>query len=913
LYGDPYFSYKEELMIMKLRSLAVSGLFILFNLAWSGAQEIASKPNIIFFATDDLRTWVNPLGYEQAKTPNIERLANMGITFTNAQAPGAYCAPSRTAIFTGLHASTTGCYNDELYFWDYPDLVGLHRAFSQSGYKAYGAGKLLHHAAGSIDMRGWEAYFARTQEVKEGGYNMGYHGSDVPYPDPYPYSPYYTETGRVIDGGAFLEWGPIANELEDSMPAGARTNWVCNLLMQEHAEPFFIGLGLYCPHYPNYAPQKYFDMYNRDSIQVPDVLEGDWLDIPDYMKNKMTNRNKIRQELISLDAYKDAVLGYLAAVSFADAMLGRVLDTLEASAYKDNTVIIFWSDQGYHLGEKGQWGKHTLWQETTNVPLIFAGAGLPQNVKVSTTVSLIDLYPTLIDLCSLNKPHEMDGVSLFPVLNDPGSALDRNVFMPFHDENIIGAYTVINQDYRYIFYENGSEEFYDLNADPNEWTNLASDNSYRSIMDEMAATAPGVFHPQATPRSALKLVLEPDTFYWEKKDKSDPAPLTNTSINFSDPRIEQGISLVESLDPYEASYTGYTELSGKGCRYIAEGKYAALVLNDTVFDPGDDHMMVNIIYKGGTGSFGMEYFSTSGAYKSVEIAKSGGSDWPAASFMIADADFAGNPAGEVDIKLKGEAHIRSLSLQKHGPYDASVTFSDPIVSNGMQFLINTTDPSKETYTLPAVVDGIECRYIPITDKRKYGYFKVDDNLVTPEDNELTFELTYYDENSNLMLQYNSLNAVYEKVEIVPSDTKKWITKTLPVKNAAFSNAQNNQSDFRIHNDIYLRRVAVRKGIESIQAPHVESTEVANLVILSRPDLMNADRVKIYAHNKTVHLSVAEEFLGSEIFIYNVLGEVIHHDIADQAEKSLRIDVKPGIYIVAIRKDPFAANRKIIVR
>jgi arylsulfatase A-like enzyme len=897
-------------MMMRLHSLACSIFLIFFQMAFAGAQGTASKPNVLFFATDDLRAWVNPLGYEQAKTPNLERLANMGITFTNAHAPGAYCAPSRTAIFTGLHASTTGCYNDELYFFDYPDLVGLHRAFSQSGYKAYGAGKLLHHREGSIDMRGWEEYFARTREMKEGGYNTGYHGSDVPYPDPHPYSPYYTETGREIDGGAFLEWGPIANELEDSMPAGARTNWVCSLLMREHTEPFFIGLGLYCPHYPNYAPQKYFDLYNRDSIQLPEVLEDDWLDLPTYMKNRMVNRDKIRQELISLDAYKDAVWGYLAAVSFADAMLGRVLDTLEASAYKDNTVIIFWSDQGYHLGEKGNWGKHTLWQETTNVPLIFAGAGLPQNKKVSTTVSLIDLYPTLIDLCSLNKPHEMDGVSLFPVLNDPGAAQDRNVLMPYY---VKGAYTVINQDYRYIQYHDGSEEFYDLNNDPNEWTNLASDPSYRSIMDEMATTAPEVFHEEAIPRSSLKLILEPDTFYWEKKDKSEPATLINTSITFSDPRIEQGISLIESLDFSEDSFTESTDLQGEGCRYIAEGKYAALTLNDTVFGPGDDHIMVKIIYKGGTGSFGMEYYSTSGAYKTVEIAGDDQGEWPAAFFMIADANFAGNQAEDVDIKLFGEAYVRSVSLQKHVPYDVSLTFSDPIASNGMQFLINTTDESKETYTEAAVVDGIECRYIPITDKRKYGYFKVDDNLIKTEDSELTFELTWYDGTSKLMLQYNSLNADYERVEINPSNTHQWITKTIPVKDAAFANAQNNQSDFRIHGDVYLRRVAVRKGIDPVIVTPVDSIEVANLVILSSMNRPDESQVKIYAHRQTVQLNVAEEFLGSDVFIYNVLGELVHHETADQTQNTLSIHVMPGIYIVTIRKDTFLVNKKIIVR
>jgi len=374
-------------------------------------QNSQENPNVIFFSTDDLNTWVNPLGYNQAKTPNLDRLSAMGITFTNAHAPAVYCAPSRSAIFSGQHASTTGCYRDEIYFYDNPELVSLQTAFSRAGYKAYGAGKTYHHRAGSIDMRGWEKYFSRSQEIRDVGYEMGYYGSDVPYPNPYPYSPYYTETDRELTGGGFLEWGPIAGNQAEQIPDAVRTNWVCDILKQEHSNPF-----------PNYAPQKYFDMYDREQIVVPHLKADDLDDLPELIRKQMTNRSKIQQELESLGAVKDAVMAYLAAVSFADAMLGRVLDALEASAYKDNTVVIFWSDQGYHHGEKGQWGKHTLWQETSHVPLIIAGNGLPQNQTVNTTVSLVDLYPTLIELCNLSPHQKMDGVSLVSSLNNPASA-----------------------------------------------------------------------------------------------------------------------------------------------------------------------------------------------------------------------------------------------------------------------------------------------------------------------------------------------------------------------------------------------------------------------------------------------------------------------------------------------------------
>jgi hypothetical protein len=528
---------------------------------------------------------------------------------------------------------------------------------------------------------------------------------------------------------------------------------------------------------------------------------------------------------------------------------------------------------------------------------------------VNTTVSLIDLYPTLIDLCGLNKPHEMDGTSLMPILTNPGTAQDRNVLMPFHER---GGYTVINQNHRYIRYNDGSEEFYDLKTDPMEWTNLAGDNSYRSMMDAMAASAPGTFAGEATPRSSLKLVLEGDTYYWEKKDKSEMAPLIRTSITFSDPRIEQGIHLAENLESLEDAYTEYVELEGEGCRFIAAGHHAALTLDDMVFSQGDDHVMVDIAYRGGTGNFGMEYYSVLGTFNPVAIEKESHPDWPVASFMIADAGFAGNATDAIDIRLAGETCIRSVVIRKHLPSDVSLTFSDPIVSNGMQFLINTTDPAKETYTEAAEVDGVECRYIPITDKRKYGYFMVDDQRILTEDRELTFELTYYDADATLMLQYNSESENYEKVDIVPTNTQEWITRMIPVRNAAFANTQNNQSDFRIHNDVHVRRVAVRKGINPVHVLPVDSVEVENQVVASRVDPSVMNHVNVYSSGNIIKINMAGAWVGSDVFVYNILGEVLHYEKTGQTHHTLGFHPKPGVYIVSMQKDTFRVNKKILV-
>ncbi len=487
-----------------------------FQAVSGNTPQSEAKPNIIFFALDDLNDWVNPLGHEQAITPNLDRLAESGVTFTNAHAPGTFCAPSRTAIFTGLQASSTGCYSTEIYHYDFPDLVPLQVAFKKGGYNAWGAGKLFHHRAGAVDLRGWNEFFARTQEIKDLGYEMGADGSDYLLPDPYPYSPYYRETDNELNGGRFLEWGPIPDSLEEKVTATIRTNWVVDLLKQNHEKPFFIALGLYHPHYPNYAPQKYFDMYDLEEIQVPELKADDMDDLPEPVLRRMLGRRKKHLEtLLEIGAYKDAVRAYLAATTYADAMLGRVLDALENSDYKDNTIVITWSDQGYHLGEKGQWGKHTLWQETTHVPFIVAGSDVAVNTKVETTVGLIDLYPTLIELCNLPVQHQMDGVSLASILKSPELAEERDLFIPYHER---GSYAVVNSNYRYIHYKGVGEEFYNLQDDPNEWYNLAGEEIYRPIIEEMKKAVPALFSPEATPKIDLKLIIERDGFRWVRKD-----------------------------------------------------------------------------------------------------------------------------------------------------------------------------------------------------------------------------------------------------------------------------------------------------------------------------------------------------------------------------------------------------------
>ncbi len=445
----------------------------------SSKKEKNTQPNVIFFALDDLNDMINPLGYSQVKTPNFNRLAKSGISFTNAHAAGTFSAPSRAAIMTGLHVTKSGCYEEDFFMYDHPDYVTLQMAFKNGGYQTFGAGKIYHHRSGFLDQRGWDEYHSRSQQEKDMAWEMN----------------------RTGGSALHLEWGPIDNNKEIEMVDFIRTKWACEVIRRKHDKPFFLALGLYCPHYPNYAPKKYFDLYNRDSIQLPPYKEGDLDDLPAQIRIMAQNKMKQHKELEALDAVKDAILGYLACVSFADAMLGKVLDELEASPYKDNTIVVAFSDQGFHLGEKGIWGKHTLWQRTSHVPFLWSGPGIPKNTRVSTTVSLIDMYPTFVELCKLPNKTVLDGVSLASTLKNPKSAKDRNVILPYPKR---GGYAVINMKWRYIHYEDNTEEFYNRKK-----------------------AGPTSFAPQVTPKKDLDLIIEGDKFRWVKKDKNKPQQKQN--------------------------------------------------------------------------------------------------------------------------------------------------------------------------------------------------------------------------------------------------------------------------------------------------------------------------------------------------------------------------------------------------
>lgn len=498
----------------------------LFKVGLCGVMLIAGtahakRPNVLFLAVDDMNDWIGCLNTTpSAITPNLDKLAARGVNFSNAHTPGVYCAPARAAIFSGQFASTTGCYRSADYFTENPQIEGLQTSFSKAGYRTMGVGKLFHHMPGSIDVRCWDEFYLRKPSQRREGWSLDNWTEETPFPDLFPASKF--NEGKEVKGGLFLEWAGLLNEKEEEMADTIRVNWAVEQLKKEHDKPFFLACGIYAPHYPNYCPQKYFDLYDRDAIELPPIKADDLDDLPERMRKMKTARSRIHKELEEKDAVKDAIHGYLACVSYADAMMGRVLDALAESPFADNTIVVLWSDHGYHHGEKFDWGKHTLWERTSNVPFIWAGPGVAKGKKSDVTTSLIDMYPTFVGMCDLPQPHQkLEGVSLKETLANPDAANDRDVFLPYMAP---GEFAVINKDWRYISYGENGEELYNVQDDPNEWHNIAEKPEHAEVKAKLRASAPKSFAKPTPKRTIGKdLIIEGDTFRWRTGSEKPPS------------------------------------------------------------------------------------------------------------------------------------------------------------------------------------------------------------------------------------------------------------------------------------------------------------------------------------------------------------------------------------------------------
>ncbi|WP_425400034.1 sulfatase [Aeoliella sp.] len=465
-------------------------------------------PNVLFLAVDDMKDWVNCLdGYEGVvHTPNIDDLASRGMLFTNAHCPSPKCAPSRAAILTGLYPSTTGLYdNNQWWYPNLPGVVTLPAHFRRSGYHAAGAGKIFHHTAGNHPPNQWDD-FLPLRFRNDGwfrGAKINYPWSQhVPEPAQFPFS--------GVDGLSHEnDWGSLPIAAEDYDDA-LSTDYAVRFLQAKHDKPFFLACGLFRPHLPWYVPQEYFDRYKLEDIVLPQVPDDDLQDIPPVGLKLAKDRRGDYRKIKQADRWKHAIQAYLASITYADAQLGRILKALEQSPYKDSTIVVLWSDHGWHLGEKQHWHKGTLWEEATRIPLVIRAPHSSPGV-CDRPVSLIDLYPTLVELTDTEAPATLDGKSLVALLENPTQPWAR----PARVEYLRGNAAVRSDRYRYIRYKDGAEELYDHQTDPHEWNNLAADKDMTDVKKSLARWLPQQWAKPAAAKKGFE--FDPDAFTWQDK------------------------------------------------------------------------------------------------------------------------------------------------------------------------------------------------------------------------------------------------------------------------------------------------------------------------------------------------------------------------------------------------------------
>jgi arylsulfatase A-like enzyme len=493
------------------------------GLSLAGGQHLKlervapSKPNVLFIAVDDLNDWIGCMGgHGQAKTPNIDRLAASGVLFTNAHCTAPACNPCRSAIMTGISPHKSGLYeNGQKMREIMPDAELLPKYFSNHGYWSGGSGKILHYF---IDAQSWDEYYPPKETE-----------------DPFPRTLYPEERPVSLPSGGpwqYVEtdWGALDATDEEFGGDWLVSKWIGEQLHKKHDKPFFLACGIYRPHEPWFVPKKYFDMFPLEDIQLPPgYKEDDLEDLPEAGKQRGPNRYfaHIREQ----GQWKQGIQGYLASIAFADAMIGRVIDALDSSPYRDNTIVVLWGDHGWHLGEKQHWQKFTGWRVCTRVPLIFrvpsGTPGLSRGTKAGSScskpVNLLSLFPTLTKLAGIPTKRDNDGPSLVPLLRNPSDNWD-NVSVTYLSKP--DSYSLSTERWRYIHYEDGGEELYDIATDRYEWDNLADKPEYAGKLKELRALAPKKFAPLIPPKDSSLPMLK-----WNPKG-TEPVPASKPEGNF---------------------------------------------------------------------------------------------------------------------------------------------------------------------------------------------------------------------------------------------------------------------------------------------------------------------------------------------------------------------------------------------
>ncbi len=468
-----------------------------------GNQKFPAKqrPNVLMIVVDDLNDWVEPLGgHPQAKTPAMTSLANRGVLFTNAHCQAPICNPSRTSVMLSLRPETTGIYGLQPWFRNlkkFQSAVSLPQHFAQSGYETYTCGKVYHNSQGRKPPQGCDP------EFKHWGPRGG--------PGIMPKQKIIPPTPAGNNG--WVDWG-VFDHKDSEKGDWKVADWATKKIeTMPEDKPFFMAAGFFLPHVPCYVTQKWWDMYPDEDLVMPPMVEDDLDDCPPFSHFLHWHLPEPRIDWLRKNKqHRNLVRAYLASITFCDSQVKRVLDALEKSPHADNTIVVLWSDHGFHLGEKEMSGKTTLWERSTRVPMIFTGPGIKKGV-CEQPVELLDIYPTLANLAGLPAPSDVQGISLTPQLVDPKSPRARPAVTTHNPGNC----AVRDQRYRYIQYGDGSEELYDLEDDPNEFTNVVQRSELSGVVKRLRGFAPKEYAPLAPGSADRILEQKAGRWYWENQ------------------------------------------------------------------------------------------------------------------------------------------------------------------------------------------------------------------------------------------------------------------------------------------------------------------------------------------------------------------------------------------------------------
>ncbi len=444
----------------------------------TATESPGPKPNVLMICIDDLNDWVGFLGgHPQAITPHMDSLARRGRIFANAHCAVPVCTCSRVSVMSGVAATTHGSYEIGPRYEQLPALTKtptIQRYFKDNGYYTLSGGKVLHHGFGGRLAGDIDRSLGRRKA-------------------PRPKKP----MNRPSDWSGAWDWGAYPAD-DAEMGDFQLANTAATALHEDFGKPFFMSVGFFRPHVPLFVPPRWFDLYDAEEIILPKNPKSDLDDLPpNFLSINNYAVAPTHAEVIKHGKRRSLTHAYLASISFVDHCVGIVVDALATSPHADNTIIVLWSDHGFHLGEKQHWAKRTLWEESTRVPLVLVGPGITTGEECREPASLIDIYPTLVEMCGLPANRHLEGVSLLPQLKDPATPREQ----PAITSSYFGNHSVRTRDWRLVVYEDGSKELYDHRNDSDEFKNLAGNPAYMATRDQLANWIPEDAAPEFKAKS----------------------------------------------------------------------------------------------------------------------------------------------------------------------------------------------------------------------------------------------------------------------------------------------------------------------------------------------------------------------------------------------------------------------------